>query len=83
MVEKLKKFWEKVVEIWKKVVAFKGTKYIVVLGIAAIVFIIVIVNSNAIFVQKGNKSRRVSVNIFDMNIKKIYTIMHDRFQIMA
>ena len=56
MVEKLKKFWEKVVEIWKKVVAFKGTKYIVVLGIAAIVFIIVIVNSNAIFVLEASRT---------------------------
>ena len=44
--EKFKKFMKKVADVWNKVISFKPTKYIVVLGTALIIFLVVIVNSN-------------------------------------
>ena len=59
--EMLKKVWEKVKFVWNKIIGFKGTKYIVVLGITAIVFAIVIVNSNSIFVIEGTSKENEKV----------------------
>ncbi len=61
MMEKENNFFEKVKKIWGKVTNFKGTKYIVVLGIAAIFFIIVLVKSNAIFVLEGTSTENEKV----------------------
>ncbi|MBQ9449208.1 MAG: hypothetical protein IJU60_04970 [Acholeplasmatales bacterium] len=59
--EILKQIWEKIKFVWNKVVGFKGTKYIVVLGITAIVFAIVIVNSNAVFILEGTSTQQEKV----------------------
>ena len=59
--EILKQIWEKIKFVWNKVTGFKGTKYIVVLGLTAIVFAIVIVNSNAVFVLEGTSTQEEKV----------------------
>lgn len=64
--ENSKSFWQTVKNIWQKIIDFKGTKYIVVLGIAAIVFAIVAVNANSVYVieatgKEGEKAVFIGV----------------------
>lgn len=60
--EKFKEFMKKVSNVWNKIIDFKPTKYIVVLGVALIIFIIVIVNSNQNLVISGHSKVVEGVN---------------------
>ncbi len=65
--------WNKIKEIAKKVVDFKFTKYIVVLGITLIVAIVVAVNANSVLIiEATSKENEKAVFISIENEKYFY-----------